>query len=100
MVNKSIRTPSAEDLTEAGNHRPWSSSRRLGGTSVGQHDSRMEHSVVKTARGLLNAEGGSLLIGVNDPGKVLGLDDDLGTLGSKANVDGYELFLRQLLDTK
>ena len=40
-----------------------------------------------------------MLIGVNDLGEVLGLDDDLSTLGTKANRDGFELFLRQLLDT-
>lgn len=63
-----------------------------------QADKRMEHVVVKTVCGFLNAEGGSLLIGVDDDGTVLGLDHDLATLASKSNRDGYELFLRQLLD--
>jgi predicted HTH transcriptional regulator len=44
----------------------------------------------------MNAEGGTLLIGVSDEGAVLGLDADYATLGSKANRDGYELFLTQL----
>lgn len=48
--------------------------------------------------GFLNAEGGTLLIGVTDDGDVLGLGDDLQTLGKKPNLDGYELFLRQNLD--
>ena len=47
----------------------------------------------------MNAEGGTLLVGVDDNGRVLGLKDDFNTLGSKNNADGYELFLRQLLDT-
>jgi hypothetical protein len=64
-----------------------------------QADKKMEHVVVKTVCGFLNAEGGSLLIGVSDDGTVLGLDHDLATLGRKANRDGYELFLRQLLET-
>ena len=38
-----------------------------------------------------------MLIGVDDDGNVLGLDNDFSTL-SKANADGYELFLRQLLE--
>ena len=63
-----------------------------------QVDKRMEHVIVKTVCGFLNAEGGKLLIGVDDDGRVLGLDDDLKTLG-KANTDAYELFLRQRLDT-
>ena len=64
---------------------------------TGQADPKLEHIILKTVCGFLNAEGGTLLIGVEDAGQVLGLDNDFGTL-SKANVDGYELFLRQLLD--
>lgn len=64
---------------------------------TGQADPRLEHVIVKTVCGFLNAEGGTLLIGVDDGGIALGLDGDLGTL-SKANHDGFELFLRQLLD--
>ena len=58
----------------------------------------MEHVIVKTVCGFLNAEGGKLLIGVDDDGRVLGLGDDMKTL-RKANTDAYELFLRQRLDT-
>ena len=65
---------------------------------TGQADKKMEHVIAKTVCGFLNAEGGTLLIGVDDNGNVLGLADDMSTLGSKANVDGYELFLRQHLD--
>jgi hypothetical protein len=65
---------------------------------TGQADKKMEHVIVKTVCGFLNAEGGSLLIGVSDDGSVLGLDADFATLGSKPNRDGYELALRQLLD--
>ena len=61
-------------------------------------DPKLEHVIVKTVCGFLNAEGGTLLIGVTDDGQVSGLEDDLSTLGTKGNTDGYELFLRQLLD--
>jgi hypothetical protein len=64
-----------------------------------QADRKLEHVIVKTVCALLNAEGGTLLIGVDDAGNVLGLDADWRTLGSKGNRDGYELWLRQLLDT-
>ena len=63
-----------------------------------QADKRMEHVVTKTVCGFLNAEGGTLLIGVGDDGGVLGLADDMKTLGAKASPDAYELFLRQQLD--
>ena len=68
-------------------------------TRIGQQDKKMEHVIVKTVCGFLNAEGGTLLIGVDDDGEILGLADDMKTLGSKANRDGYELFLRQHLDS-
>jgi hypothetical protein len=63
-----------------------------------QRDEKLEHVVVKTICGFMNAEGGSLLIGVGDDGAVLGLQEDYGTLG-KNNRDGYELFLTQLVNT-
>ena len=66
---------------------------------INQADPKIEHVIVKTVCGFLNAEGGCLLIGVTDDGDVAGLDQDLQTLGAKANLDGYELFLRQLLDS-
>ena len=63
-----------------------------------QADKKMEHVITKTVCGFLNGEGGTLLIGVDDEGHVVGLGADMQTLGSKANRDGYELFLRQHLD--
>lgn len=64
-----------------------------------QHDKRMEHAIVKTVCGFLNSEGGRLFIGVDDDGHPVGLDDDLRTLGSRATRDGFELWLRQHLDS-
>ncbi len=63
-----------------------------------QADPKLEHVILKTVCGFLNAEGGTLFIGIDDDGKTIGIDQDLATLGSKADVDGYELFLRQLLE--
>ncbi len=60
-------------------------------------DKRMGHTVIKSVCGFLNAEGGTLLIGVDDNGEVLGLYEDMRTL-SKPGRDSYELYLRQLLD--
>jgi hypothetical protein len=66
---------------------------------TGAADKKLEHVIVKTVCGLLNSEGGALLIGVDDDARVIGLKTDFATLGTKPNRDGYELFLRQLLDT-
>ena len=61
-------------------------------------DKKMEHAIAKTVCGFLNAQGGKLIIGVADDSTVLGLAADMQTLGTKGTRDGYELFLRQLLD--
>ena len=58
----------------------------------------MEQIVVKTAAGFLNVEsGGTLLLGVEDDGNVLGLENDYKTLGKRPNRDGYENWLTTLL---
>ena len=64
----------------------------------GSQDKKIEHVIVKTVCAFLNAEGGTLLIGVDDDGNPVGLENDWRTLGSKGNRDGYELYLRQLLE--
>lgn len=93
------REATVEDLIAAGESQTieYKSSARWN-MAIGDKDPKLEHLIVKTVCGFLNAEGGSLLIGVDDNGNVLGIDNDLSTLSGKPNVDGYELFLRQLLD--
>lgn len=88
-----------EDIIEAGESQTieFKSTARWN-LHTEQTDPKLEHVIVKAVCGFLNAEGGSLLIGVDDDGNVLGIEQDLATLGSKANQDGYELFLRQRLD--
>jgi Putative DNA-binding domain len=60
-------------------------------------DKKMEHVILKTVAAFWNAEGGTLLIGVEDSGNIYGLDADYKTLGNKGNRDGFELFLTDLL---
>ncbi len=54
-------------------------------------DPALELAVVKTIAGFMNAEGGTLLIGVNDSGSAVGLADDL-KLVPKQDSDGYVLW--------
>lgn len=61
-------------------------------------DKALEGVVAKTVAGFLNASGGTLVIGVTDSGRPVGLDRDLATL-SRPNLDGYQLFLRNLLNS-
>ena len=69
------------------------------GILAGRHDKRMEHVILKTVAGFMNAEGGTLIIGVADDRMIVGLELDYSTLTSKPNRDGFELFLTDLLKT-
>jgi hypothetical protein len=58
----------------------------------------MEHVVVKTVAAFLNSEhGGTLLLGVDDDGNVLGLKPDYKLFGKQNSRDAYENFLTTLL---
>ncbi len=55
----------------------------------------LEHAVIKTLAAFLNADGGTLLIGVDDAGAFVGLADDYATL--RKDRDGFEQHLQALL---
>jgi ActR/RegA family two-component response regulator len=64
---------------------------------LGRPSKELEGVIVKTVAAFLNSEnGGELLIGVNDEGKVVGLQADYETL-KKPNRDGFENHLTSLL---
>ncbi|HNC06568.1 MAG TPA: DUF3387 domain-containing protein, partial [Solirubrobacterales bacterium] len=54
----------------------------------GCKDKRMEDAVVKSIAGFLNADGGTLLIGVADDGTIIGLNHDV-PLVKPPNADGF-----------
>lgn len=58
----------------------------------------VERSVIKTIAGFMNADGGTLVIGVDDEAKVTGLKNDYETLAKK-NRDGFENHLNNLIKT-
>lgn len=64
---------------------------------TGQRDPVMEQMVVKSIAGFLNADGGTLLIGIADDGSATGVEVDYKTLGKKPNPDGYGLWISGLL---
>jgi membrane protein YdbS with pleckstrin-like domain len=64
----------------------------------GEVSKEMEKMVLKSIVGFLNAEGGTLLIGVSDGGVVVGLDNDYKNLPKK-NRDGLENHLSMLIKT-
>ena len=62
-----------------------------------QRDPKIELVIAKTVAGFLNADGGTLLIGVDDEARPRGLDDDL-SLMKEPDLDRYELWLTDLLE--
>lgn len=65
---------------------------------TGSPDKTLERGIAKAVAGFLNSHGGTLIIGVDDAGNPVGVDRDFATL-PKSNPDGYQLFLRHLLNS-
>lgn len=57
---------------------------------------KLEDVIMKSVAAFANADGGTLLIGVDDSGTVLGLENDYASLN--ADRDKFELHLRNLLN--
>jgi type I restriction enzyme R subunit len=62
-----------------------------------RRDKTMEAVVVKTVAGMLNDQGGTLLIGVTDDGTPVGLDDDYAQV-KPPDADGYINWLDTLFE--
>jgi hypothetical protein len=52
-------------------------------------DKNLEDVILKSIAGFLNAQGGTLIIGVNDSGEILGLENDYWSLKRK-DKDGFQ----------
>ena len=57
---------------------------------------KLEYVTAKTISAFLNTDGGTLIIGVDDNGNILGLNKDFTTL-QKQDIDGFELHFRQVI---
>jgi len=64
----------------------------------GEVSKEIEKMVLKTIIGFLNAEGGTLVIGIDDSGKVVGLERDYKAL-PKSNRDGFENHMNMQIKT-
>jgi uncharacterized membrane protein YeaQ/YmgE (transglycosylase-associated protein family) len=59
---------------------------------TGARDDKMELATAKTVAGFLNGDGGTLVIGVDDDGRAVGLERDLAEMKAPDH-DRYELWL-------
>lgn len=63
----------------------------------GGRDDVIEQTIVKTIAGFMNSHGGTLLIGVDDDGRAIGLERDYKLVKGQGR-DGFENWLTDLLD--
>lgn len=64
---------------------------------TGQINPALEYAVMKSLAAFLNSKGGSLFVGVNDLGKIIGLEADYKILAKK-NKDGWVLKFSELVN--
>ena len=66
-----------------------------------QKSGHSEYYILKAIVSFLNSDGGTLLIGVDDKGNILGLENDYSQLGETRhrNRDGFERHLRDKIET-
>lgn len=60
-------------------------------------DDEMIHEVIKTIIAFLNADGGTLIIGLCDDGERYGIENEFPYVGGKHNLDQWELRLNAAL---
>lgn len=65
----------------------------------GKTNKDLETAVVRTIAGFLNHHGGTLLVGITDSGRVIGLEPDYRTL-KRQDRDGFEQFVITLVKTR
>lgn len=63
-----------------------------------QRNKNLQMIIAKTIAGMLNSEGGVLLIGIADNGTIIGIEYDLQTL-TKSTNDGFLLALTDIVKT-
>jgi hypothetical protein len=65
----------------------------------GKQNKVMESVIAKTIAGLLNGNGGIVIVGIDDDGNVVGLEKDYRTLSKRPDRDGYQQFLVNLVSS-
>ena len=101
-VNRRVRAraqqvPTAELLSGGENVRVEFKSSARHNYHTGDKDPRVELAIARSVAAFANTAGGTLLIGVDDAGQTLGLDQDL-KLVKGGDLDRYELWLHDLLE--
>ena len=99
ITNEEIKTEiDLEEIIKTGEHSflEFKSTMRWN-IRESRQDKKMEEIILKSIAAFNNSEGGKLLIGVNDNGEIIGLQDDYNTL-KESNKDHFELHLRNIIN--
>lgn len=91
-------TPTASALINAGeSHSVEFKQTARWNMHTGSRDPKIELVIAKTIAGFLNADGGTLLVGVTDDGVAVGLESDL-SLMKEPDLDRFELWITDHLE--
>ncbi|MBI5029437.1 MAG: tyrosine-type recombinase/integrase [Chloroflexi bacterium] len=64
-------------------------------------DDSLKDNILQAVAAFMNRDGGTIIIGVNDKGVVVGLEEDYAAADpQKCNRDGYEMFLRNAISDR
>ena len=88
-------TPTEELLRRETKHVEFKQTARWD-VNLGRKNKLMEEIIAKTVAGFLNAQGGTLLIGVDDDGNPIGLDRDYACV-TPPTADGFVNWLDTML---
>ena len=90
---------SIEEIIKSGEHEKLEFKTSLRwDAKLGAVNKELEKAVMKTVTAFLNSNGGHLLIGVNDRGELVGLENDITTL-VRQDVDGFENHFNNLFNS-
>lgn len=93
---RNARPPVADLIAQGENERVEFKSSMRWDYRRNRINKKLQEVIAKSIAGMLNHEGGYLIIGVADDGTILGLEKDCQTL-RKANNDGFQLALMDLV---
>lgn len=96
--NHGVKLPRNEDQNNEFKSTFKFDLKRFQSTGERATSKEVEKSVSKTIAAFMNSQGGTLYIGINDEGKVVGLTEDYTILGM-SNSDKFRLILKNSLDS-
>ncbi len=96
-TEEAVRLSAGELIAAGENHQTEFKQTARWNLYTEQKDRKIELVIGKTVAGFLNADGGTLLVGVSDEGVATGLDEDL-SLMKQPDLDRYELWITDYLE--